>query len=778
MLLNKFFNKTFKYFLSASFVLSVMLLLASSVNAQTARIFFNPSSATLPPITNIQLMMDVGIRQIGFAKIEFRFDPSVIKLTDEIATIPKMSTIIEKTNRDVANTEGYVKIIVALPPENILNAPAGQFEFAHFPISAYTTLPNLSTSLAILDQNVQIVDMNVTEVPFASETSEIFVNPDTNPSIFAERFESGSLSKWTSCTTDSGDLSVTPEAKYTGGYVMKVLLDDTNSIYCTSEHPNGEKEYKASFFFDFDPAIYTMTNGNLHTIFGGYSGTSTLTLDQRVQLQRASNNYQIRASLLNDGTTWTNTGWFTINDPATNDPHRQIKFDWRSSTAAGANNGGMTLWINGFQVANLTGVDNDQRKIDSVKIGAVAGVKTGTNGPYYIDEFESSRENTVLTHTPTPTPIVTSTPTPIITATPTPTPTPSTGTLTFLPTDDTFVKSDAPTNYFGSNTALKVKSGSVTMNIYLKFNVTGLSGQVQSAKVRLNVSDASSVGGSIFSTSNTYLSSSTPWIESGLNWSNAPAAIGSSHSTVGSAGLNTWVEFAVTPAITGDGIYSFMITSTSSDAVFYKSGEASSNRPELVITLGSGPTPTPTSIITSTPTPTPITTSSPTQTPTPPSLLLTFTPTDDAFVKSDLPDSNFGGNTVLKAKSSAPEILTFLKFNLIGFSGRVQSAKVRLNVSDASPVGGDIYSALNDYFDNSGPWTESGITWNNAPNFAIFPTSSVGNAALNAWVEFDVTSLINGSGIYSFAIESSSTDAVFYKSSEASSSKPELVITL
>src|SRR3989344_5812343 len=106
MLMNKFFNKTFKYFLSAS----------------------------LPPITNIQLMMDVGIRQIGFAKIEFRFDPSVIKLTDEIATIPKMSTIIETTNRDVANTEGYVKIIVARPPENILIAPAGQFEFAHFPI--------------------------------------------------------------------------------------------------------------------------------------------------------------------------------------------------------------------------------------------------------------------------------------------------------------------------------------------------------------------------------------------------------------------------------------------------------------------------------------------------------------------------------------------------------------------------------------------------------------------------------------------------------------------
>jgi hypothetical protein len=63
--------------------------------------------------------------------------------------------------------------------------------------------------------------------------------------------------------------------------------------------------------------------------------------------------------------------------------------DWRTSTAAGANNGGLTLWIDGVQQANLTGVDNDTRRIERVRLGAVAGIDTGTRGTYYFDAFES-----------------------------------------------------------------------------------------------------------------------------------------------------------------------------------------------------------------------------------------------------------------------------------------------------------------------------------------------------------------------------------------------------
>jgi hypothetical protein len=129
-----------------------------------------------------------------------------------------------------------------------------------------------------------------------------------------------------------------------------------------------------------------MVNGDNHMIFIGYSGTSTQVVS--VLFRRYSNNYQVRVALVNDGTTWTNSSWFTITDG----PH-YLEIDWKASTAVGANNGGLTFWIDGVQKANLTGIDNDTRKIDQARLGAVNGIDTGTRGTYYFDVFESRRQN-------------------------------------------------------------------------------------------------------------------------------------------------------------------------------------------------------------------------------------------------------------------------------------------------------------------------------------------------------------------------------------------------
>ena len=75
--------------------------------------------------------------------------------------------------------------------------------------------------------------------------------------------------------------------------------------------------------------------------------------------------------LISDGTTFTSTPWVAIGDA----PHA-IELDWRASTAAGANDGGLTLWLDGSQLANLGGVDNDTRRIDTARLGAVSGIDT------------------------------------------------------------------------------------------------------------------------------------------------------------------------------------------------------------------------------------------------------------------------------------------------------------------------------------------------------------------------------------------------------------------
>jgi hypothetical protein len=129
-----------------------------------------------------------------------------------------------------------------------------------------------------------------------------------------------------------------------------------------------------------------MASSDNHFIFRGYSGTSTLVL--RIQFRFSSGSYQIRAALRNDGSTWTNTNWVIITDA----PH-SIEFDWQAATAPGANNGALTLWIDGIQQASLSGIDNDTRRIDQIRLGAVAGLDAGTSGTYFFDAFESRRQS-------------------------------------------------------------------------------------------------------------------------------------------------------------------------------------------------------------------------------------------------------------------------------------------------------------------------------------------------------------------------------------------------
>jgi hypothetical protein len=163
-------------------------------------------------------------------------------------------------------------------------------------------------------------------------------------------------------------------------------------------------------------------------------------------------------------------------------------------------------------------------------------------------------------------------------------------TLTFHPTDDAYVRSSRPTDSYGNASELRMeKTSSAEIYTFLKFNVSGLSGAVQSAKVRLYVTNGSNDGGVIYTVSGNYLGTSTPWLESGLRWNNAPAISpdGSGLSSAGFASVGQTIEFDVTSAITGDGIFSFGLKNGSSDMVRYSSKEGT-NLPELIIQAASG----------------------------------------------------------------------------------------------------------------------------------------------------------------------------------------------
>jgi hypothetical protein len=201
--------------------------------------------------------------------------------------------------------------------------------------------------------------------------------------ILADGFESGTLSAWSVSITDGGDLRVSTAAALVGAQGLGAVLDDNRSIFVTDDLPNAETSYRARFYFD--PNTIRMSNGDLHNLLHGYTGSSTQVL--RLQFRFANGGYQLRAGLRNDGSSWMNTAWFPIADAP-----QAVELYWRTSSGSGANNGGLTLWIDGVQRGNLSGVANNTRRIDRVRLGAVSGIDNGTRGTYYFDAFESRRE--------------------------------------------------------------------------------------------------------------------------------------------------------------------------------------------------------------------------------------------------------------------------------------------------------------------------------------------------------------------------------------------------
>jgi hypothetical protein len=201
--------------------------------------------------------------------------------------------------------------------------------------------------------------------------------------IFADGFESGNLAAWSSSMVDSGDLSVSPSAALVESQGLQALIDDNNTLVVIDESPNAETRYRVRFYFD--PNSIPMAVGDAHFLFQGFSGGGTIQVLQ-LELRFQAAGYELRALLMNDAKGWSSTSWIPLSDA----PHA-LELDWRASTAAGANNGGLTFWIDGVQQADLTGVDNDTRRIDRVRLGAVSGVDNGTRGTYFFDAFESRR---------------------------------------------------------------------------------------------------------------------------------------------------------------------------------------------------------------------------------------------------------------------------------------------------------------------------------------------------------------------------------------------------
>ena len=382
--------------------------------------------------------------------------------------------------------------------------------------------------------------------------------------------------------------------------------------------------------------------------------------------------------------------------------------------------------------------------------------------------------------TPTPTETATATPTGVpptatlpATASPTPLPTNTPGpggqTIIFNAVADAFTMANRPTSNLGGATTLRLDASPET-NSYLRFDVQGVTGSVTQATLRLNLQTTSSQGFAVHEVAD------NSWGELTITSSNAPG-LGNIVNSAGSTSANSYTEVDVTSYVTGDGLISFGLSTTDTNLILASSRE-SGNMPELVITYGGGPTATPTATASPTPvgpTPTATATASPTAvpptatntpTPGPGGSTFTFNTSDDAIVLSNRSTINYGSATIL-GTDDAPEIRSYLKFNVASLDGSVASATLRLFVSSGSAAF-DVAQVS----DNS--WTQSGITFSSAPLPGVVVNGS-GTFSSGTWVEIDVTSYISGDGTFSLTLLPVGIGRVLFDSAEAGNS-PELVV--
>jgi chitodextrinase len=155
----------------------------------------------------------------------------------------------------------------------------------------------------------------------------------------------------------------------------------------------------------------------------------------------------------------------------------------------------------------------------------------------------------------------------------------------------------------------------------------------------------------------------------------------------------------------------------------------------------------------------------------PPPTNLTFTPTGDTYVQSDVPTTNFGSAVQIVADNS-PVRHVLLKFVVSGVGTRqLASAKLRLYCEDPSGVGGAFYKLA----DNS--WNEGTVTWNNAPAADPGSFAALGAVAAGNWYEVDVSPLVTGDGTFSLKMVSTSGDGAYYASKEGTAGfAPQLVL--
>jgi hypothetical protein len=215
-------------------------------------------------------------------------------------------------------------------------------------------------------------------------------------SLFTNPVLACSTAAWSHVENPEVTLFARPESRCTGGCGLRIKLDGTQPAYVEDDTPGNLADNVTSYYakFHLDTTWLNMSDGKKVTVFSTSASGGAPAFGLQVVQVNGKKYAHIFAHRDDGAEIATNSaaselpdGWHTI------------ELMWNASSAAGANDGSLTLALDNVDnVLSLSSLDNDTHAILTSQLGVIAGNDATVTGNLHLDAFTSQR--TAATATP------------------------------------------------------------------------------------------------------------------------------------------------------------------------------------------------------------------------------------------------------------------------------------------------------------------------------------------------------------------------------------------
>ncbi len=214
-------------------------------------------------------------------------------------------------------------------------------------------------------------------------------------SFFTQPVLACSTAAWSRVENPEVTLFARPESRCTGGCGLRIKLEGTQPAYVEDNTPGNLAEDVTSYYarFHIDTTWLNMNDGQRVTVFASNTNGAAPAFGLQVVQVNGKKYAHIFAHRDDGSQVATNSAASELTDG-----WHTIELMWTAATAAGANNGSLTLALDDVDnVLSLSSLDNDTHAIVTSQLGVISGNDATVTGNLHLDAFTSQRTASIST---------------------------------------------------------------------------------------------------------------------------------------------------------------------------------------------------------------------------------------------------------------------------------------------------------------------------------------------------------------------------------------------